>query len=263
MVRGPLGYGDGTTFIPYPFKYWQDNTTEGWEFKERYMKIKGWDLDYFNSGEWQVCDERLRLLDQRNRNVGIDGFNPGRKSLFRALQITPEEKVRVALIGQDPYPTSVFATGVAFSVPESVRVENFPPTLQLLLKEYSSDLGHHIPCSGNLERWSMQGVLLWNAIPSCAQGRSLSHDWTEYSYLTREIVRRLSARGIVFAFLGQVARRFLEDVDLRNNAVVVTSHPSPRGNINSKNPFTGSRIFSTINDKLVNNGQQPVDWRLT
>lgn len=226
------------------------------------MKIKGWDLDYFNSGEWQVCDERLRLLERENKSVGCDGFNPGRKSMFRALQILPEEKVRVAIIGQDPYPTSAFATGLAFSVPGGLLREQFPPTLNLFLKEYTSDLGYDIPHSGDLERWSERGVLLWNAIPTCLPGRSLSHDWTEYSYLTREIVRRLSTRGIVFAFLGQVARRFLEDVSLQNNAVVVTSHPSPRGNMNSKSPFTGSRLFSTINDRLVNNGQSPIDWKL-
>lgn len=226
------------------------------------MKIKGWDLDYFNSGEWQVVDERLKALERAGRNISADGFNPGRKSLFKALQLIPEEKVRVAIIGQDPYPASVYATGVAFSVPDVYKAKDFPPTLNIFLKEYSTDLGYEIPNSGNLEQWNERGVLLWNAIPSCLPGRSLSHDWTEYSYLTREIVRRLSKRGIVFAFLGQVARRYAQDVDLRNNEVIVTSHPSPRGNMNSKSPFTGSRLFSTINDKLVNNGQEKIDWKL-
>lgn len=226
------------------------------------MKIKGWDLDYFNSGEWQVCDERLKELEKVASRIGSMGFNPGRKSLFRALSLLPEREVRVAIIGQDPYPTSTFATGLAFSVPGGLLRQHFPPTLNLFLKEYSSDLGHDVPHSGCLERWSERGVLLWNAIPSCAPGRSMSHDWTEYSYLTREIVRRLSARGIVFAFLGQVARRFIEDISISNNEVIVTSHPSPRGNMNSKSPFTGSRLFSTINDKLVNNGQSPIDWKL-
>lgn len=227
------------------------------------VKIKGWDLSFFNSGEWQVCDERLKRLEKGASSIGSLGYNPGRKSLFKALSLLPAGEVRVAIIGQDPYPTSAFATGVAFSIPPEYKPTDWPPTLQLFLKEYSSDLRYDLPRSGCLEQWSKQGVLLWNAIPSCLPGRSLSHDWTEYSYLTREIVRTLSRRGIAFALLGQVARRYIEDISLENNAVVVTSHPSPRGNMNSKNPFSGSRLFSTINDKLVNNGQQAIDWRLT
>lgn len=226
------------------------------------MKIKGWDLDYFNSGEWQVVDERLKELEKVSRKVGSDGYNPGRDNLFRALQLIPMGEVKVAIIGQDPYPATAFATGVAFSIPSGYGHTGFPPTLQCFLKEYSADLHYDIPNSGDLSGWSARGVLLWNAIPTCASGRSLSHDWDEYSYLTREIVRRLSRGGVVFAFLGGVARRYIPDVALENNEVIVTSHPSPRGNINSKSPFTGSRLFSTINDKLVNNGQQPIDWKL-
>lgn len=226
------------------------------------MKIKGWDLNFFNSGEWQVCDERLKDLEKVNRPVGLDGYNPGRTSLFRALRLTPMGEVRVAIIGQDPYPDPRYATGVAFSIPEGIRMEAWPQTLRLFLNEYSSDLGHDIPSSGDLEQWTKQGVLLWNAIPTCRSGKSLSHDWDEWSYLTREIIQKLSERGITFAFLGQVARRYVSDVDFSNNEVIVTSHPSPRGSLNSRSPFVGSRLFSTINDKLVNNGQQPIDWKL-
>lgn len=227
------------------------------------MKIKGWDLDYFNSGEWQVVDERLQDLEKVNRSIGSDGYNPGRKGLFRALQLLSCGETRVCVIGQDPYPTPAFATGVAFSIPEAIPSKHYPPTLQTFLKEYTSDLGYDLPSNGNLEQWSKHGVLLWNAIPSCCPGRSLSHDWVEYEPLTRGIIQQLSKQGIVFAFLGQVARRYVDEVDLRNNEVIVTSHPSPRGNMNSKTPFTGSRLFSTINDKLVSNGLPKVDWKLS
>lgn len=226
------------------------------------MKIKGWELDYFNSGEWQVVNERLKALEKINRPIGSDGYSPGRSLLFRALHLIPEREVRVAIIGQDPYPSAPFATGVAFSIPEGVRVEAGPPTLQTFLREYSTDLGLPLPRSGNLDKWCSRGVLLWNAIPSCGQGKSLSHDWTEYTYLTREIIRKLSKRGVTFALLGQVARRYLTDIDITNNMVVLTSHPSPRGTINSKTPFAGSRLFSTINDKLASNGQEIIDWKL-
>lgn len=227
------------------------------------MKIKGWDLSFFNSGEWQVCDERLKALEKVNRRAGFDGYNPGRQSLFEALQRTPLSEVRVCILGQDPYPTRRFATGTAFEIPASIPRAAYPPTLKLFFQEYHTDLGYDIPGSGEFTRWAEQGVLLWNAIPSCRSGESLSHDWDEWSFLTREIVRKLSDRGIVFALLGQVAKRYLADISTGNNQVILTSHPSPRGNMSSKSPFTGSRLFSTINAKLVANGQDPIDWRLS
>lgn len=227
------------------------------------MKIKGWALDYFNTGEWQVVDERLKDLEKINRPMGRDGYCPGRHNLFAALRHIASDGVRCAIIGQDPYPNTAFATGMAFSVPSDVQSRTYPPTLFNFLREYSSDLGYDLPRNGDLSRWCTQGVLLWNAIPSCRSGQSLSHDWDEYSYLTREIIQVLSQRGIVFALLGQVARRYINDIDPINNSIIVTSHPSPRGSLNSKTPFLGSRLFSTINDKLVSNGQEPVDWRLT
>lgn len=226
------------------------------------MKIKGWDLNFFNTGEWQVCDEKLQELERTGERVRYDGYCPGRQNLFKALQITPLDKVRVAIIGQDPYPTMAHSTGVAFSIPESIPRESYPNTLRTIFKEYTSDLGYNIPSNGCLIRWATQGVLLWNAVPSCLPGKSLSHDWTEWSYLTKEIVRRLSSQGIVFALLGQVARRYQGEINLSNNYVITTSHPSPRGSANAKTPFLGSRLFSTINAKLVENGQEIIDWRL-
>lgn len=223
------------------------------------MKIKGWDLNYFNTGEWQVVNERLQDLDKVSRRIGNDGFNPGRKSLFKALQMVPMGEVRVCILGQDPYPGKGIATGVAFAA--NAKLGDYPDTLRTIFTEYCSDLHLELPSDGSLDGWQKAGVLLWNAIPSCGPGKSLSHDWPEWECLTQEIVRTLSTRGIVFALLGQVARRSLRDIDLRNNSVLLTSHPSPRGQ-SSKTPFLGSRLFSTINAKLVANGQDPIDWKI-
>lgn len=217
--------------------------------------IYPWKLNYWQSGEWQVVNERLKDLEKS----GI-AYNPKRSVLFDSLRVLPAGDVRVCIIGQDPYPDPRYATGLAFSIPNGER--NFPPTLKTIFNEYCSDLGYPVPGNGDLSRWSAQGVLLWNAIPTCRAGLSLSHDWTEYSWLTSEVVRKLSDRGVVFAFLGGVAKRFLENVDLTKNEVILTSHPSPRGSRFSKNPFEGSRLFSTINDKLNSQGLEPIDWRL-
>lgn len=227
------------------------------------LKIKGWDLDFFNSGEWQVCDERLTEIVRKNKRISASGFNPGRKNLFASLRATPEGETRVAIIGQDPYPNGTYSTGLAFSIPRDIpRVSGWPPALEGLLSEYSSDLGYDFPHSGDLSSWAAQGVLLWDSIPTSGTTKSLSHDWPEYEYLTREILRKLSERGIVFAFLGGTARRFVADAAGLNNAVIETSYPSPRGTMNSKNPFRGSRLFSTINAKLVDLGLEKIDWKL-
>lgn len=218
-----------------------------------------WSLNYWQSGEYQVVREKLD-----DEEIAGHRINPVRKDLFRSLSLTAEKAVKVCIIGQDPYPQHRFATGVAFSIPVEVPVREFPPTLKVFLREYQDDLGYTMPSHGNLEQWSKDGVLLWNATPSCREGASLSHDWSgsEWSYLTREIISRLSARGIVFAFLGSVAKRYVDCVDQSMNSVICTSHPSPRGSLNSKTPFIGSRLFSTINARLVELGMSPVDWRL-
>lgn len=227
------------------------------------MKVKGWDLDFFNSGEWQVVDERLKDIERVSRRIGSDGYNPGRESLFAALRATSQTQTRVAIIGQDPYPQAEFATGLAFSIPKAISVGEFPPTLKTVFDEYTRDLHYPYPSQGDLTKWTGEGgVLLWNAVPSCRTGSSLSHDWLEWSFLTKEIVKKLSEKGVVFALLGQVARRYLSDIDVANNYVILTSHPSPRGSRSSNTPFLGSRLFSTINDRLVENGLEPIDWRL-
>lgn len=217
-----------------------------------------WNLDYWKSGEWQVVNERLHDMERDNVQ-----YNPKRADLFSSLVQLHIPDIHVAIIGQDPYPQAEFATGVAFSIPATVAQADYPPTLRTIFTEYQADLGYPLPLCGDLSAWSRQGVLLWNAVPSCRTGQSLSHDWDEYSFLTKEIIHKLSEKGsVVFAFLGTVARRFMDDVDPTKNSIIVTSHPSPRGSLNSKTPFTGSRIFSTINDRLADLGQGPIDWRL-
>jgi len=219
-----------------------------------------WTLDYWQSGEYQAAREKLD--DDQHAGYRI---NPSRTDLFRALSLCPEAKVRVAIIGQDPYPDSRFATGLAFSIPRHFTQKEFPATLRCIYDEYHSDLGYPRPSHGDLSGWGRQGVLLWNAIPSCRAGVSLSHDWPgrEWDYLTREIVQRLSARSCVFAFLGSTARRFVPDVETSSGSVIIqTSHPSPRGSLNSRTPFRGSRLFSTINDRLVGQGFKPIDWKV-
>lgn len=211
------------------------------------------DLKWWNCGEWQVIQERLDDLDRADIV-----YNPERKSLFRALELVPFERCKVLVCGQDPYPETKYATGVAFSIPQSLR--KYPPTLKIIYDELLEDL-HFERKNGSLENWCSQGVLLWNVIPSCLAGKSLSHDWDEWRYLTQEIIEALAERGIVFAFLGGRAREYAKFVTGDNNAVIETGHPSPRGNLSARVPFSGSRLFSTINAHLTELGRSPIDWR--
>lgn len=247
-------------------------------------KPRGWDcLKWWDSGERQAIEERLEERVAKGYSI-----NPTLDKVYRALDLVSFEDCKVAVIGQDPYPEPRYASGVAFSIPTGAR--GIPPTLGNVFTEYSADLHLDAPNQGNLERWCRQGVLLWNAVPTCEAGRRLDHrDYGEWKVLTSEVVESLADKGIVFAFLGNTARRFAKTIrdttvstevlkrDTKgyvskgiiiidkerslDNTIIELSHPSPRGN--GKNPFLGSRVFTSINASLVSKGYQPIDWRLS
>jgi uracil-DNA glycosylase len=217
------------------------------------------DLKYWQSGEWQVIQERLDGYDPDSDTVNPIECHPSRELLFAALDAVPIDKVKVAIIGQDPYPDKRFATGHAFSIPKTEK--KIPVTLANILKEYCSDLHLPFPDNGDLTPWVRQGVLLWNAIPSVGS-KPLSHNWVEWTWLTKEIIETLNQRAIVFLAMGSLAREFCSLYTTEISEVVAVSHPSPRGKFKGWNPFVGSRCFSTVNDKLVERGLDPIDWRL-
>lgn len=217
--------------------------------------IEKWDdMDYWSSGEWQVCEERLS--DLRRKRVTI---NPKKENMFAALDACPFEKTKVMIIGQDPYPKHEHATGIAFSIPKEIPRPKWPPTLVNIFKELQSDLLCQEPPHGDLTSWVKQGVLLWNAIPTCTNGQVSSHDWCEYEPLTKEIIERLDngPSCVTFVFLGHKAREYLKYV--KYSSTLETSHPSPLG---AKWGFFGSRLFSSINGKLCHDGNKPIDWRI-
>lgn len=215
--------------------------------------IKSWDeLSFWKSGEWQVVEERLDEFDLVRKS-----YNPDRELLFAALDEVPLEKVKVMWVGQDPYPNKRDACGVAFAVK---RKDAFPPTLQTIFKEYCDDLHYPEPTSGDLSQWCREGVLLWNAYPSCFTGQPGSHHWPEWEFLTAEIISKVQSPRIPIVFSGNSARQFVKYAG--ESPIIETAHPSPRGNRHSHRPFSGSRLFSTINSKLVSLKQEPINWRL-
>lgn len=201
--------------------------------------IETWkDLTWWNSGEYQVTEEKLDDLDKHSSS-----YCPAHSNLYAALDATPYANVRLSIMGQDPYPDPKFATGIAFSIPASLR--KYPPTLEIMYEELQSDL-HCTRKNGDLRGWCDQGVLLWNVIPTCLAWKSMSHAWTEWTYLAKEIVERLSEKGIVFVFLGRVAQEYQRYVTPSNNRILVASHPSKLGARSGRHPFLGSRLFRML-----------------
>jgi uracil-DNA glycosylase len=213
------------------------------------------DFNFWDTGEWQTIEEKLDDLERSNIV-----YNPERELLFSAMDVVDFDRVRVAIIGQDPYPNHALATGLAFDVPKSCKL--LPPTLVNILREYCDDLHYPEPKNGCLEKWCDNGVLLWNSIPTCEANKSLSHrGWDEWTFLTKEIIERLSERGIVFVFLGSVARENVKYVK-EPAKYLELSHPSPRGSRLGNSPFLGSRMFSHVNQLLNEQGLEPIEWRL-
>lgn len=211
------------------------------------------ELKYWSSPEWKTVEERLDALDAAKLP-----YNPGRRDLFSALDAVPLHKVTAVILGQDPYPDQRYATGIAFAVPDHILPAESPASLRTVFREYCADLHYSFPETCGLTPWIKQGVLLWNVYPSCVTGQPGSHHWDEWYTLTREIVETLDARGnIVFTLLGQHARSLSRYIV--GSKVIETSHPSPLG---ARKGFLGSRIFTTINTKLHELNQTPIEWRL-
>jgi uracil-DNA glycosylase len=186
------------------------------------------------------------------------GFYPPAAEVFRALELTPFEDVRVVVLGQDPYHGRGQAMGLCFSVREGVRL---PPSLQNIFKELTDDVGVTAPPSGDLTPWAIRGVLLLNAVLTVSPGRAGSHAGRGWEQFTDRAVRELSARreGVVFLLWGRYAQQKGEIVDRARHHVLTAAHPSP---YSAASGFFGCRHFSRTNALLEADGRPPIDWRL-
>jgi uracil-DNA glycosylase len=203
---------------------------------------------------WQrILQNERALLAKISKVITGERINPERSMIFSALQIPPE-RVKVVIVGQDPYPASQNATGLAFSIPPFLT--EFPPTLRNILKEYSSDLGYPVPMSGDLTMWQ-QEVLLLNPILTCRTGESLSHAGIGWELFTRSLLTSLENSKLVGIMWGKraqgVSRVFSPSMS------ITSSHPSP---LSAHRGFFGSRLFSRTNEMLIGAGISPINWRL-
>jgi uracil-DNA glycosylase len=175
---------------------------------------------------------------------------------FRALDLTPLDKVRVVILGQDPYHGDGQAHGLCFSVRHGVKT---PPSLVNIYKELQSDLGLTAPTHGNLEHWAKQGVLLLNSVLTVEAGLAASHQGKGWERFTDAVIREVNAqiRPIVFILCGNYAQKKAGFVDASRHLVLRSAHPSP---LSAHNGFFGSKPFSKTNEFLKAQGQTEIIW---
>lgn len=185
-------------------------------------------------------------------------FPPGNR-IFAAFDHTPFSKVKVVILGQDPYHNDGQAHGLCFSVPDGIAI---PPSLVNIYKELNTDLGIPIPSSGNLEKWANQGVLLLNATLTVRAYQAGSHQKRGWENFTDEVIRQLSSRhtGLVFILWGSYAQAKESMIDTSKHFVLKAVHPSP---LSVYRGFFGCRHFSKTNELLAGVGKEPIDWSLS
>ena len=194
------------------------------------------------------------LLDEKK---AYRVYPPGNR-IFAAFDHTPFSKVKVVILGQDPYHGDGQAHGLCFSVPDGISI---PPSLVNIYKELNSDLGIQIPQTGNLEKWANQGVLLLNATLTVRANQAGSHQRRGWENFTDEVIRKLSAKqsGLVFILWGSYAQAKETMIDTSKHFVLKAVHPSP---LSVYRGFFGCRHFSKTNELLINIGKTPIDWNL-
>ncbi|RDG34706.1 uracil-DNA glycosylase [Streptomyces corynorhini] len=182
---------------------------------------------------------------------------PPREEVFAALEATPYERVKVLVLGQDPYHGAGQGHGLCFSVRPGVRT---PPSLRNIYKEMKEELGHPVPDNGYLMPWAEQGVLLLNAVLTVREGEANSHKGKGWEKVTDAVIRAVAERPdpAVFVLWGAYAQKKLPLIDEERHVVVKGAHPSPL----SAKKFFGSRPFTQINAAIEAQGHEPIDWRI-
>jgi uracil-DNA glycosylase len=210
--------------------------------------------------------EKLREEFEKDYFISLTGFVreeyrtkqvfPPATRIFNAFNLCPFDRVKVVIIGQDPYHNVGQAHGLCFSVTDGTE---FPPSLVNIFKELNRDLGTPVPQSGNLERWARQGVLLLNAILTVRAHQALSHQNKGWERFTDAAIRALNRdrENMVFMLWGNYAQNKGASIDPSQNLILKTVHPSP---LSASRGFLGCSHFSKCNEWLVARGIEPVAW---
>ena len=191
------------------------------------------------------------------KSQGKTIYPPG-QLIFNAFDKTPFNKVKVVLLGQDPYHGPGQAMGLSFSVPDGIPP---PPSLINIFKELQTDIGMPIPKTGNLTKWANEGILLLNAVLTVRANEAASHAKIGWMDFTNAVISKVSQEkeNVVFLLWGRFAQEKQSLIDETRHLVLKAAHPSPLG---AHKGFFGCRHFSKTNDYLMKHGKDPIDWRL-
>jgi len=194
------------------------------------------------------------LLDEKKHH----SIYPKGKEIFNAFNYTPFNKVKVVILGQDPYHGMGQAHGLSFSVPDGVKQ---PPSLKNIFKEIASDLNLPLPETGNLSPWAKQGVLLLNATLSVRVKQAGSHQKKGWEEFTDSVIQNISQKkeGVIFLLWGRFAQDKAELIDKNKHHILTAPHPSP---FSVYRGFFGCKHFSKTNKLLAEQGLKEIDWKI-
>jgi uracil-DNA glycosylase len=223
----------------------------GTTFEPGWQKILGHELekDYMQS---------LRSFLKQEKESGQQIY-PKSADVFNAFRHTPFDKVKVVLLGQDPYHGPGQAHGLSFSVQKGVAI---PPSLRNMYKELATDIpGFKTPPHGDLTAWADEGVLLLNATLTVRAHQAGSHQGKGWEHFTNHVISALSAEkeGLIFLLWGKFAQNKAQLIDGSKHNLLKAAHPSP---LSAHNGFLGCRHFSKTNEFLLAEGQAPIDWQI-
>ena len=197
--------------------------------------------------------ELLAFVQKRREEVSVF---PEEKNVFRALELTPFESVKVVILGQDPYHGFGQAHGLSFSVQKGIPL---PPSLRNIYKELQEDLGGELPTEGDLSHWAKQGVLLLNTVLTVEEGNANSHKGMGWERLTNRLIESLNELNhpVIFILWGKPAQDKEKLITNPSHVILKSPHPSP---LSAYRGFFGSKPFSRVNDILIQQGQTPICW---
>lgn len=209
--------------------------------------------DEFKKPYFKQIVEHIKTEKEQGKTI----YPPG-SLIFNAFEQTPFSKVKVVLLGQDPYHGPRQAMGMSFSVPDGVVK---PPSLINIFRELHDDVGVPIPKTGNLTKWAQQGVMLLNASLTVRAGEANSHSKIGWHTFTNTVIEKISAekKHVVFLLWGRFAQEKTELIDAKKHHVLTAAHPSPFA---ADKGFFGCRHFSKTNTYLMKQGIDPIDWAI-
>ena len=200
----------------------------------------------------------IKLINDVRHEYKTKTIFPRKDQVFNAFRYTPYSKVKVVILGQDPYHGVGEAEGLSFSVPLDIRK---PPSLVNIFKELHDDLGCHIPNHGSLHSWAKEGVLLLNAVLTVVKDRAASHQGMGWETFTDNVIKLINEKQepVVFILWGRYARSKKKLITNPIHLVIESAHPSP---LSAYNGFFGSRPFSKTNKYLISKGIEPINWEI-